>query len=60
MSMEEKQDFQTFQDSDTLYPKKEKEVAEIIKKFYKKSTPIEIIGSGSKKKLEKFFSVPKL
>ena len=32
MFMEEKQNFQTFQDSDTLYPKKEKEVAEIIKK----------------------------
>jgi glycolate oxidase FAD binding subunit len=59
MSMEEKQDFQTFQDSDTLYPKKEKEVAEIIKKFYKKSTPIEIIGSGSKKKIGKILQCAK-
>ena len=50
MFMEEKQYFQTFQDSDTLYPKKEKEVAEIIKKFHKTNTPVEIIGSGSKKK----------
>ena len=53
MSMEEKQNFQTFQDSDTLYPKKEKEVAEIIKKFHKTNTPVEIIGSGSKKKIGK-------
>ena len=60
MSMEEKQDFQTFQDSDTLYPKKEKEVAEIIKKFYKKSTPIEIIGSGSKKKIGKILQCAKI
>jgi len=51
--MEEKQNFQTFQDSDTLYPKKEKEVAEIIKKFHKTNTPVEIIGSGSKKKIGK-------
>jgi len=58
--MEEKQDFQTFQDSDTLYPKKEKEVAEIIKKFYKKSTPIEIIGSGSKKKIGKILQCAKI
>ena len=58
--MEEKQNFQTFQDSDTLYPKKEKEVAEIIKKFHQTNTPIEITGSGSKKKLANFCSAPKL
>ena len=53
MSMEEKPNFQTFQDFEVIYPKKEKEVAEIIKKFYKSNTPIEIIGSGSKKKMGK-------
>jgi len=57
--MEEKKNFQTFQDSDTLYPKKEKEVAEIIKKFYKTSTPVEIIGSGSKKKIGKLLQCAK-
>ena len=59
MFMEEKQNFQTFQDSDTLYPKKEKEVAEIIKKFHKTNTPVEIIGSGSKKKIGKLLQCAK-
>ena len=50
MSTEEKQNFQTYQDSSfTEYPKSEKEVSDIIKKFYKSNTPIELIGSGSKK-----------
>jgi len=57
--MEEKQNFQTFQDSDTLYPKKEKEVAEIIKKFHQTNTPIEITGSGSKKKIGKLLQCTK-
>ena len=48
MSMEEKQNFPTSQDSN-FYPQKEKEVADIIKKFYKSNIPIEIIGSGQKK-----------
>ena len=52
MSIEEKQNFQTFQDSSsTVYPKEEKEVSELIKQYYKSNIPIEIIGSGSKKKI---------
>ena len=51
--MEEKQNSQTSQDFDILYPNKEKDVADIIKKFYKSSTPIELIGSGSKRKIGK-------
>ena len=47
--MEEKQSFPTSPDSNSLYPEKEKEVADIIKKFYKSNIPIEIVGSESKK-----------
>ena len=54
MSIEEKQNFQTSQDSDvTEYPKNEKEVLNFIKKFYKSGIPIELIGSGSKSKMGK-------
>ena len=54
MSIEEKQDFPTSQDFNSIeYPKDEKEVSNFIKKFYKSNTPIEIIGSGSKTKLGK-------
>ena len=48
MFMEEKQNSLTYQDSNFIYPNKEKDVSDIIKKFYKSSIPIEIIGSGSK------------
>ena len=52
MSTEEKQNFQTYQDSDTTeFPTSEKEASNFIKKFYKSNTPLEIIGSGSKKKI---------
>ena len=52
MSIEEKQNSQIFQDSDSIeYPKNEKEVSNLIKKFYKSNTPIELLGSGSKKKI---------
>ena len=52
MSTEEKQNFQTYQDSDSIeYPKNEKEASSFIKKFYKSGIPIELIGSGSKKKI---------
>jgi len=47
--MEEKQSSLISQDSDLFYPEKEKEVSDIIKKFYKSNIPIEIIGSGSKR-----------
>ncbi len=54
MSIEEKQGFPTYQDSDSIeYPHDEKEVSSIIKKFYKSNVPIELIGSGSKKKIGK-------
>jgi FAD/FMN-containing dehydrogenase len=53
MFTEEKQNFPTYRDSETLYPKKEQEVADIIKKFYKSNIPIEIIGSGSKREIGK-------
>ena len=50
--MEEKQNFQTFQDSNSIeYPQNEKEVSHFIRKFYKQNIPIELIGSGSKKKI---------
>ena len=52
MSIEEKQNFQTFQSSNLIeYPQTEKEVSNLIKKFYKSNIPIELIGSGSKKKI---------
>jgi len=54
MSTEEKQNFPTFHSSDSVvYPGNEKEVASFIKKFYKSVIPIELIGSGSKKKIGK-------
>ena len=54
MSIEEKQNFPTFQDSNsTEYPQNEHEVATLIRKFYKSNIPIELIGSGSKRKIGK-------
>ena len=54
MSIEEKQNFQTYQDSDHIeYPKSEREVSNLIKKFYKSNIPLELIGSGSKRKIGK-------
>jgi len=54
MSTEEKQNFQTYQDSDSIiYPQKEKEVSELIKSYHKANVPIEIIGRGSKKEIGK-------
>tara|TARA_B100001123_G_scaffold443818_1_gene590890 strand:+ start:286 stop:1566 length:1281 start_codon:yes stop_codon:yes gene_type:complete len=54
MSTEEKQNFPIFQDSDyTVYPESEKEVSNLIKKFYKSGIPTELVGSGSKKKIGK-------
>jgi len=52
MSIEEKQNFQTFQDSEDIeYPQNEKEVSNFIKKNYKANIPIELIGSGSKRNM---------
>ena len=61
MSIEEKQNLPTYQDSDSIeYPKNEKEVSSIIKKFYKTNTAIELIGSGSKKKIGKTLQCAKI
>ena len=52
MSIEEKQSLQTYQSSDFVeYPKNEREVSNFIKKFYKSNIPIELIGTGSKRKI---------
>ena len=54
MSIEEKQNSPTYQDSNSVeYPQNEKEVSSFIKKFYKSNIPIELVGSGSKKKIGK-------
>ena len=54
MSIEEKPNFPTYQNSDSFeYPQNEKEVSNFIKKFYKSGVPIELIGSGSKRKIGK-------
>ena len=54
MFTEEKQNFQTFQDSkDFLFPENEKEVSKIVKNCYNSDLPIEIIGIGSKKNIGK-------
>mgnify|MGYP006099584415 CR=1 FL=1 len=54
MSIEEKQNFQTSHNFDNIeYPDGEKELQSLIKKFYKSGVPIELIGSGSKRKIGK-------
>ena len=54
MSTEEKQNFPIYQDFESAeYPRNEKEVSSLIKKFYKLNTPIELVGSGSKKTIGK-------
>ena len=54
MFTEEKQNFLTSQDSEK-FPKNEKEVSSFIKEFYKSATPVEIVGSGSKRKIGKLY-----
>ena len=54
MFIKEKQNFQIYQDSERiLYPENEKEVSEIIKKFYNSNVPIELTGTSSKIKIGK-------
>jgi len=54
MSIKEKQNFPIYQDSDSAeYPANEKEVSYFVRKFYKSNTPVELVGSGSKKKIGK-------
>ena len=52
MSMEEKQNSQTFQDfnQNVFKPETREEISEIIKNCYKKNIPLEINGLKSKKK----------
>ena len=49
MSIVEKKNFQTFQDSNSVYkPSNEREASNIIKEIYSKNLSIEIIGTNSK------------
>jgi len=49
MSIVEKKNFQTFQDSNSVYkPSNERETSNIIKEIYNKNLPIKIIGTNSK------------
>ena len=61
MYMEEKQNFQTFQDSSQLIfkPKSIEEISTIIKECYKKNVPLEICGLKSKKKIGRNFQAEK-
>ncbi len=61
MSMEEKQNFQTFQDSNqsVLKPKTREEISDIIIESYKKSIPLEISCLNSKKKIGRNFQAEK-
>ena len=60
MSIEEKQNFQTYQDSNSvIYPENEQEVSELIKQFYKSNTPVELVGSGSKREIGKHLQCSK-
>ena len=52
MSIEEKQNSLTYLDSENIeYPQTEREVSNFIKKNYKSNAPIELIGSGSKRRM---------
>jgi len=54
MSIEEKLNSPTYRDSDSVeYPQNEKEVSEFVNQFYKSNIPIELVGSGSKRKIGK-------
>ena len=61
MSMEEKQNFQTFQDfnQSVLKPSTREDISEIIKLSYKKNIPLEITGLNSKKKIGRNFQAEK-
>ena len=49
MSIVEKKNFQTFQDSNNVYkPSNEREASNIIKEIYSKNLSIEIVGTNSK------------
>ena len=61
MSIEEKQNFQTFQDfsSSILKPNNEEEISVIIKECYKKNIPLEVLGLGTKKSIGRNFQFEK-
>jgi len=60
MSIEEKQNFPTYQDSDFIeYPQNERAVSQFIKKFYKSNISVELIGTGSKRKIGKLLQCAK-
>ena len=49
MSTETKKNFQIFQDSNnTYYPEDESQVSNVVKEFYKKNQPTELVGRGTK------------
>ena len=54
MSIEEKQNSPIYQNSDSVeYPQNESEVSGFVRQFYKSNIPIELVGSGSKRKIGK-------
>ena len=61
MSMEEKQNFQTFLDfnQNTFKPNSREEIVEIVKNCYKKNIPLEINGSKSKYRIGRNFQSEK-
>ena len=61
MSMEEKQNSQTFQDfnQSVLTPTTREEIAEIIQSSYKKGIPLEINGLNTKKRIGRNFQAEK-
>ncbi len=61
MSMEEKQNSQTFQgfNQSTFKPNTRDEISEIIKSCYKKNIPLEVNGLQSKKKIGRNFQSEK-
>ena len=61
MSMEEKQNSQTFQDfnQSIFKPNTREEISKIIKDCYKKNIPLEINGLQSKKKIGRNFQSEK-
>ncbi len=61
MYMEEKQNFQTFQDfsKSKFKPKSKEEISKIVKECYKKNIPIEIVGTNSKKQIGRNFQAEK-
>ena len=61
MSMEEKQNSQTFQDfSQSIFkPKTTEEISLIVKECYKKNIPLEISGLKSKKNIGRNFQAEK-